>query len=463
MEKVPQIVSERLRAASSPVGHPDPDVLTAFSEQSLRKSERAAVLEHLARCGQCREIVALALPASDQLQETIRPARESWLTWPVLRWGFVVAGIIAIASFGVVQYQHRSANMVARQSSPSDPTSEQAKNLQPTPLPATLAENRDKATAPPTSIFTDQKGLSSPNAAHTPSAETATPALGGPVQAKRAASGGTLPHGPRVQWQQNTNQQQQLVQSGPAKQLPSTPLPGAPPSSPSSSPASIEVDSTAEVVSSNLDSSVAQNEINQQALQNCRADTKVERSKPAATTGAMAPQRLAGFPATNAPGKPQLIRPSAPATLGANISILWTITAVGKLQRSLDQGTTWQNIDVNNSSALGSAGAVSMTPPAKAKDVLADSAAKKEMSAPLTFRAVASNGADVWAGASGGFLYHSTDAGSHWTRVVPSASGASLTGDIVSLEFVDPQHGRVVTSIPEIWVTSDSGQSWQKQ
>src|SRR5215471_16665335 len=107
MEKVPQIVSERLRAASSAVGHPDPDVLTAFSECSLRKSERAAVVEHLARCGECREIVALALPASDQLQETIRPSSEGWLTWPVLRWGFITTGVVAIAAVGILRYQHR--------------------------------------------------------------------------------------------------------------------------------------------------------------------------------------------------------------------------------------------------------------------------------------------------------------------------------------------------------------------
>src|SRR5690349_5867138 len=117
MEKVPQIVSERLRAASSPVDHPDADVLTAFSEDSLRKSERAAVVEHLARCGECRDVIALALPPSDQVQETVHSASEGWLTWPVLRWGFVTAGIVAITSFGIMQYQRRSS-MVAYQTAP---------------------------------------------------------------------------------------------------------------------------------------------------------------------------------------------------------------------------------------------------------------------------------------------------------------------------------------------------------
>src|SRR5215469_3195059 len=107
MEKVPQIVSERLRAAAAAVGHPDADVLTAFSEHSLRKSERAEVVEHLARCAECREVVALALPASDQRHEAVRLANEGWLTWPVLRWGFIAAGVAAMVSFGVMRYQHR--------------------------------------------------------------------------------------------------------------------------------------------------------------------------------------------------------------------------------------------------------------------------------------------------------------------------------------------------------------------
>jgi photosystem II stability/assembly factor-like uncharacterized protein len=46
---------------------------------------------------------------------------------------------------------------------------------------------------------------------------------------------------------------------------------------------------------------------------------------------------------------------------------------------------------------------------------------------------------------------------------VPAAAGAALTGDILSLEFPDPQHGKVSTSAAEIWITADDGQTWQKQ
>lgn len=456
MEKVPQIVSERLRAASSSTGHPDPDVLTAFSEHSLRKSERAAVVEHLARCGECREIVALALPASEPAQQAVRQGSGGWLTWPVLRWGSVAAGIVAIASFGIMRYEHRVA-VVAYQKAPAESTAKEANNLPPAPSPVAPTQNRDEAKAATASTTTARKDLSSANAAPTPSAEMVAPALGGPFQSKRAVVGGILPHGPRVQWQQNANAQQQAAQA-PVKQLRAVPMPSAPPSA---STETADVESAAGALSASMDSSAVQNKIDQQALQNGRAETKIERSKAAATTAANVPMTL--VPSLASPARVQLTRQDAQAATVSGMSALWTITAAGGLQRSLDQGTSWQDIDVNSPSATGGAGVASMKAPAKAKEVAGDSLSKKDASSALVFRAVASNGPDVWAGASGGFLYHSTDAGSHWTRIVPSASGVSLTGDIVSMEFVDPQHGRIVTSTPEVWTTFDGGQSWQKQ
>jgi len=82
---------------------------------------------------------------------------------------------------------------------------------------------------------------------------------------------------------------------------------------------------------------------------------------------------------------------------------------------------------------------------------------------PIIFRAVAANGPDVWAGGSEASLFHSTDSGDHWIRIQPSWRGVLLSGDILSLQFGDPQHGRIVTSTAEIWTTADAGQTWDKQ
>ena len=44
----------------------------------------------------------------------------------------------------------------------------------------------------------------------------------------------------------------------------------------------------------------------------------------------------------------------------------------------------------------------------------------------------------------------------------PAADGQSLTADIVTLEFSDPQHGKLTTSNHETWITSDAGETWQR-
>jgi len=104
---VPTIVHDRLRAAgpqaSAPAqAHPNADVLTAFAEQALAASERDGVLEHLARCGDCRELIALALPPAEIVAAPIAietdadratasragaPApRKLNFAWPTLAW-----------------------------------------------------------------------------------------------------------------------------------------------------------------------------------------------------------------------------------------------------------------------------------------------------------------------------------------------------------------------------------------
>lgn len=61
MTKIPNIVRDRLKAA--PAGdHPDANLLTAFAEQVLPDRERTHVLEHVSRCADCRDVLALAMP-----------------------------------------------------------------------------------------------------------------------------------------------------------------------------------------------------------------------------------------------------------------------------------------------------------------------------------------------------------------------------------------------------------------
>lgn len=117
-------------------------------------------------------------------------------------------------------------------------------------------------------------------------------------------------------------------------------------------------------------------------------------------------------------------------TPAENLMPRWTLTSDGTLQRSLDSGRSWQTIPVSQQTI---------------------------------FRALAANGLDIWVGGSAGALYHSSDAGQHWTKVQPVAKGEVLEDDVIGVEFTDTLHGKLTTSNDEIWTTTDSGKTWQKQ
>jgi Photosynthesis system II assembly factor YCF48/Putative zinc-finger len=108
----------------------------------------------------------------------------------------------------------------------------------------------------------------------------------------------------------------------------------------------------------------------------------------------------------------------------------WTLTAEGTLQQSLDGGITWRRIQVSHG---------------------------------LTFRAVAAAGQSIWLGGRRGVLFHSADAGEHWTQMQPTTKRNMPTSDIIGIEFEDYQHGKLTTASNESWTTSDAGQSWEKQ
>lgn len=121
---------------------------------------------------------------------------------------------------------------------------------------------------------------------------------------------------------------------------------------------------------------------------------------------------------------------SGDALIPENLTPRWTLSSDGTLQRSVDSGGTWQTIRVSNKT---------------------------------TFRALAANGLDIWVGGAAGALFHSSDAGQHWTQVRPASNGEALADDIIGVEFTDLLHGKVTTSGAETWVTADAGETWQKR
>jgi photosystem II stability/assembly factor-like uncharacterized protein len=111
---------------------------------------------------------------------------------------------------------------------------------------------------------------------------------------------------------------------------------------------------------------------------------------------------------------------------------LWSISGSGKVQRSNGGGKTWEEVRVDDR---------------------------------VTFRVIQALGREVWAGGSGGALYHSSDGGAIWTRVNLSSGGSPTTEAIVLIvsSLHDPQHVTVRTASGEQWDTEDGGQHWQRE
>lgn len=394
MPDVPKIVRARLQALESGQGqHPDPDVLAAFSERSLPPREQSALLEHLSRCADCREIVALALPVSEALQPGLQVTGTSRRMWPVFRWVFASAGVVLVAIFGIVEYGHHAQHVRMAKNTPV-PTLDQY-DSQPA---STQANSNQEQSA--TGAIPEKRRQESGTAA-----EVAMPPN---TPARQRVARAPLP---------TSHSQQQMAANGPPSENKlSAPSANATRLGPQSQPAQGDLRST--------DSLIAANRTPNQSVPPSTADAEVSRAKsaPAAQVASAAAPQARSI---------QALRIALPN---------WTVNA-GRLQRSFDQGITWQDVNVTASPENGAG---------------PDSAA-------TLFRAVVAHGLDVWAGGTAAALYHSSDAGAHWTRVTPSSDTATLTGDILSLDFPNPQNGRISTSTGEIWITSDNGRSWQRQ
>jgi hypothetical protein len=576
MQNVPNIVRDRLKAAT-PLSHPDADMLTAFSERLLPETERAAVLQHLAQCGDCREVVALALPATEAVQPVFGSSGSRWLAWPTLRWAFVAAGI-AIASVGVVEYQHHTHNpaMMAYQAS-SEQLQERGKSTETLPVVTTPQPAPDHDTGAAAIVVNNEAKSAQPGPEQASTSVSRMkqfhgsgygPPLGGPLSPNQApaqwqqqnsmqnravvsmlplgsastdagvsgAAASTSPQAAQVNAQLAKNQSVPALGGNSAFAVDKAKLPVAPASpadgllnrqsprdqfskmSPQPVPGEIGgyvVDPSGAVVSNarisitpsqsggtatavtnsqgawliaGLPSGSYRAQAEAQGFKTTILDLNYDANQPAMfsftlSTGSVSEtvevssaQIQVQREGTSINGAVTGLAVSAsPARVlnfeqATNLSSVprWSVSAGGTLERSFDQGNTWQGVNVasvsgaSGQSALDNTADSESAKAAKVARAKARSAFKKDASSPV-FRAVIANGSDVWAGGLNGSLYHSTDSGNHWMQVAPSSAGSVLTGDILSIEFADPLHGKLLTSTSETWITTDSGQTWHKQ
>jgi hypothetical protein len=455
VEKLPQFVASRLsKPQASAEPHPNADLLTAFAEQLLAGAERASVIEHLARCGDCREVIAIALPELEIELASVPTAGSgfNWLRWPVLSWAALAAGIIAVASIGVVQYQARHNEKIVAtaqlQEAIAEPTRAQNQHAQDQRAQDQHTQDQPVAAATPK---LDSHGTKREPVV--PTTESAHPHPRSLSSARKAAVGASGLGGGLI------------AQEIPAPSADAnTAVVASRPAGIGASSQTMEVNSAQAIVNTESPEIAAQNQIAQNQIDlplNGRSMTNLDVVK-----------------AKNpVPARSSAAQSASPMLKSEDVSVRtwpqWSVTVAGVLQRSFDEGKTWEPVNPT-AIAIGSAGnnaQVSAAPVPYAQPQSAEQkpAANQPLQKTMTggnpnllFHAVASFGPEVWAGGSGGALYHTSDGGNLWTRVTPSAAGAALAGDITGIQFPDLQHGTVATSTAELWSTSDNGASWQK-
>jgi hypothetical protein len=296
MTQLPKIVTERLRTtAAQRQAHPDPNIIAAFVEKTLREPEQEQVLDHLARCRDCREEVALSFPESVALPiARPQPAGSSWLSWPVLRWGAVAACIAIVGAAITLRYESRSSyhQPIAAQTT---------KN----PVFGNLDEKRAQPAASDASS-TEVANNISPNDTYLMSQPLS------PKQALKKSANA------KVAFKKLPDADAALEAKAIQPPAETVELEAAP------------VEPAAPASSATVDEMVPG-----------RAKAVEQESPAAGSQGASI-----GGVITNRAATPMVFSKAAPTA--AAFLPRWTLTSDGTLQRSLDSGKTWQTIPVTS-------------------------------------------------------------------------------------------------------------------
>ena len=405
MDRLNKLVSEGLKR--QPVGpHPGADALAAFSGIALGHPERQQIVEHLAACADCREILYLAQPdlATTQPAVVYRPNR---ITHFVLRWGAVAASLVIVAG-GLFITRHDF--FLGKQKASQQPTPAYDDKLaeKKAPLEFDSVRNAEPPAAP--------KQLSAASTKTRPAEKhmTAKPQAdmrfdeSGQVRVlnERETAGeasGTDANGLIAQVDKKIKQRDDQASAN------------AP------SAAGAVVGHVAENRVAAKDMPSATSESVEVTSETPVVQTKREQVVGTGSAMADASQNdLQAFKQNGALFKTHVL-PLAQ----------WQLCVEGAVRRSFDSGKTWQSVVVDGNGT--------------------------------GFRAIFSSGAQVWVGGAAGALYHSTDSGLTWAKVVPATAGQKLQSDVSHIEFSDPETGAIITSNGETWMTSDGGQTWRRK
>jgi hypothetical protein len=506
MESLPKIVRDRMQASRS-AGHPDPDLLTAFAEKTLSSRERLQVMDHLAACAECREVLSLAVPESEVVPVRPAPVKAgSWLRWPVLRWGALAACVVIIGAAvslyrspqsyrGYVDLQKDERATPPPQAAPQSAQVQEAERAPAAPKGETrlqAALEQPQKAAVPKALAEDKKYSAGSGGGYG--------MVGGVVSSTQPAPAAVPPARARTDsFYFADNRKEALptpaapptVLNAPAQTAESvmvTPVPPQPAKTAKQETgggvgANVgAVSETVEVTSAAPAVNTGQADLNAPAQQAQLA--KVIGAQPAKSTDQQKQEdKEAG---TKAESYSQIVEVTGGAVAvetdnsqaelrkqkaEAKKDLPVTGRNIVQLQAAQPQFTP-KPLTQTADSTVG--GPKMLDAIQSAKWTLSDDGLpqrsldsgktweKVQVDHTTAFRALSALGLEVWVGGRGGLLYHSNDIGLHWTRVTPVAGGVTLAADIIRIDFTDPLHGKLTTADHHTWFTFDGGKTWQK-
>jgi hypothetical protein len=400
--QLPQSARDALAHQTAGDEHPSADLLNAFLEHALAADENARVTTHLTSCADCREIVFLS-SAANQDEQCAIAAQQYPAFYPRSRWAswkWLAPTLAALAIFvGVIVYRVTTVN-------PPAPTL--AVNQPPTPPRAQRAaapqENPTAATPP---RFSASQKPSSPVQAEPRDMSkkkdlALQPHIAGSFDEKQAAAAATAAPPPLISPLSKSLPQSAAGASSGANSV------GGPSAAPLAQNFPAQSQAQANIAA-------PPNEVPSRSSD----EAAVVVTTPGAPTFDTMGRNPAGIAGGNSIAYAKRATVPAPH---------WRVSNDGHLQRSTSPGE-W-------------------TP------MLAEH--------PVTFHAVAVIGTEVWAGGSGGALFHSSDAGEHWTKVALTTDGQSEHGAVQSIRFDTSDQGRVTTEAAT-WSTHDGGKTWTRE
>ena len=414
MTGLPQSARNRLAAQQQAAStHPDADMLNAFMEDALTPGERSSVLDHLARCATCREVVTISGSLPDEatlVPAPAAPVRKRLWNWGTVRWAapavaVVVIGAAVLLRLGTGNVERLPTRPVHEEIQQKPPAIEERETLRdaspqkPAPpskkegaLNAGRVENKVKPDSRDYDDFAKQRE-----------------SLAGKDERKNAASTDQIaPMGGALASQSRVLVDKLEPSAKPAQTRAETAA--APPPQPArqaqelSSSETIKVDSAAVATT---------NEV--------VADSKETDRRKSVVARAAAPSPCSDgtFPAGNASNSYRYEQSiSTP-----KIVVGWRVSQ-GRLMKTYDRNA-WNNVVFPEASEI------------------------------TTYSAV---GPHVWAGGKKGQLYHSIDSGETWSRVLLGTPASQE--DIRGIEFKDINSGTITTATGTTWKTTDAGRTW---